>query len=665
MPGHAVIVAPMLDGRDADAPEGTEERTDALARALLEHGSDIVGIQDGTGRLLYINPVVERVLGYKGAQVPGRSVFDFIHPDDIAAVTAAQQNRLEAGGVGPGLEIRVRHADGSWRLLDVVSTNMLDDPEIRGVVFIARDVTERRATERALQERDAAFRLLAENSTDAIFRMSVDGTCLYASPSAEALLGYGHDELLGAPLDTLLAADPAPFLRAGELVRAGVDTFTLTYPVRCADGREIVIESTSRVIRDETTGDALEIQSAARDVSERMLSEARFQALVRHSTDIITVLDADGSWRSSSPAGTRLLGYEEGYNPEGGVLSLVHPDDIGAAAVALREVYEGTRGPDAPLVFRVRRIDGEYLMMETVGQNLIDDPSVQGVVLNSRDVTERLVTQAALQEQAVEIERLSMIRERERLELELERARRLESLGRLAGGVAHDMNTLIGVIMIYLNSLTAQLDADSPLHDDAEHIRAAIARAGDLTRQLLVYGRRGTPVAEVLDPDVLVEEVLSTVRATIDERVELVHSPTDEPVRVVMPRGQLEQVLLNVLFNACDATGDGGTVTVTTRNAKPGSDTVAALAPGTYVELTIEDTGVGMSPDVARAAFEPFFTTRSADGGTGLGLAIVQGFVDDAGGVVHLESKVGQGTVVTLVLPAGDGDALSESPARR
>jgi PAS domain S-box-containing protein len=500
--------------------EARSVQADALARALLEHGSEIVGLQDGTGNILYINPVVERVLGYSAGVVPGTNVFDFIHPDDAAAVIDAQQSRLAVGGVGPGLAVRVRHADGSWRLLDVVSTNMLDDPGVGAVLFIARDVTERRAAERDLQ-----------------------------------------------------------------------------------------------------------------------LAEARSLALVRHSSDVITVLNADGSWRSSSPAGTRLLGYPPGYDPVGGVLSLVHPDDLLVAEAALGEVFAGTRGPDAPVVFRVRRTDGEYLVMETVGQNLLHDPSVYGVILNSRDITERLAAREALQ---------------------LERARRLETLGRLAGGVAHDVNTLIGVMSIYLNSLTARLDQDSPLHDDASHIRAAIAQAGELTRQLLVYGRRDVPVAEVFDPDTIVPDVLDTVRVTADDRIELVHVPAVPPAMVMMPRGQLEQALLNVVCNARDAMPTGGRISIETERVAVDDAEDAHSGAGDFVELRVRDTGEGMTPDVLAAACEPFFTTRANVGGTGLGLAIVQGFVTDAGGAVRIESEPGVGTVVALIVPAADD--LSPAP---
>ena len=540
-------------------------------------------MQAVSGTLLYINPVVDRMLGYRPDEVTGRTVFDFVHPQDVDAVVAAQARLVQDGGVGPGMETRIRHADGSWRILDIVSTNMLDNPAVQALMFIARDVTERRDTERVLRERDASFRFLAGNATDVLSRTDSKGTCLYVSPSSSSVLGYEQDDLIGRRVASLLCSkDDASYTEARELIDAGADAFTITHQVRRGDGQAIWLESTSSVIRDAESRAVVEIQSSARDVSERVRLNERFEALVRHSWDIITVLGADGSWRYSSPSGTRLLGWPAGYEPEGGILSLVHPDDLGLAGESLREVVEGRRGPDAPVVFRVRGRDGEYRYFETIGQNLLNDPVVGGIVLNSRDVTERtraeqrfrdlievapdaiviidsagqiqlinaqtealfgysrgqllghsvevlipprygeahkrhrrrffagptvrpmgagrelfgrradglefpveislsplvtdestlvlatvrdvterIETNEELQRRAVELEHISSLREREHLEVELERARRFESLGRLAGGVAHDVNTLIGIIMIYLDSITRQLDADA------------------------------------------------------------------------------------------------------------------------------------------------------------------------------------------------------------
>ena len=784
-----MVSGPACD-HDKGVGSGNAARQDAVARALLAHGSELVGLQSMAGTLLYVNPVVRRVLGYEPGEVTGRPVFDFIHPEDAPFVVAAQASLVERGGIGPGMETRVRHADGSWRLLDIVSTNLLDDPTVQALLFIARDVTERREAERLAREREASFRLLAENATDMITRTDVAGQCLYASPSSRAVLGFEPAELVGQKVATLIRPDDdSAYEQAREMIELGATTFTITHQVRRRDGRPIWLESTSRVIRDPASGAVTEVQSSARDVSDRIHSEERFEALVRNSSDIITILDADGSWRYSSPAGTRLLGWPAGYEPEGGILSLVHPDDVDLAVNALGEVLDGSRGPDAPVVFRGRGTDGRYRYFETTGQNLLDHPAVAGIVLNSRDVTdrreaeeryrklieaapdgiviidhdgvirlinaqtealfgharddllgrsievlvperlrdaherhratfiadpaarpmgvgldllglhrdghefpvevslspfstdetrlvlavirdmtERRETQRELQRRAVEVERLASLREREHLEVQLERARRFESLGRLAGGVAHDVNTLIGIVMIYLNSITDQLDGDARRRADADQIRAAIRRIGRLTRQLLEYGRRGEMPLETFDPDTVIPELLELAR-TMGATVRLVHHPAECSVLVRMPRARFEQMLINVLANAYDATPAQGIVTVTTdavsTDALCGESGAAGPSAGQRcVRLRVADTGSGMTPEVAETAFEPFVTTRGDAEGTGLGLAIVQGIAQDAGGTASLDSRPGEGTVVTMLIPAADAAAdVTEPPA--
>ena len=649
----------------------TTGRRDAVARELLARGSELVGLQALDGTLLYINPVVERMLGYRADDVVGHPIADFVHPDDLESVVAAQAKLVKHGGIGPGMETRIRHADASWKVLDFVTTNMLSTPEVEALLFIARDVTDRRDAERRARDQEASFRLLAENATDVISRSDASGVCLWASPSSRSVLGFDPTELVGQRVGTLLVPDDdAAYEEARRMVQLGAETFTITHKVRRRDGQAIWLESTSRVIRDPATGEVLEIQSSARDVSDRIHSEERFEALVRHSSDIITILGVDGSWRYSSPAGTRLLGWPAGYTPEGGILSLVHPDDIDAAAQALSEVVDGTRGPDDAIVLRGRHTDGRYLYFETTGQNLLDDPVVGGIVLTARDitereeaerlardlieaapdamviidlsgriqlvnaqtdalfryprgellgqsvevlvperlravhegdrdryladpkqrpmgagrallgrdrhgrefpveislspittgettlvaaairdVTERVETQQELHRRAIELERLASLRERERLQLELERSRRFESMGRLAGGVAHDVNTLIGIVMIYLNSITDELDVDERHRADAEHVRSAIRRIARLTRQLLEYGRRPSVPPETFDPDAVIPEILALAR-TKDGAIVFEHRPAGRRTAIRMSITSFEQMLMNVLINA-------------------------------------------------------------------------------------------------------------------
>jgi two-component system cell cycle sensor histidine kinase/response regulator CckA len=248
---------------------------------------------------------------------------------------------------------------------------------------------------------------------------------------------------------------------------------------------------------------------------------------------------------------------------------------------------------------------------------------------------------------------------RRSLEERLHQAQRLESLGRLAGGIAHDFNNLLGVILSYSDFVAQATAGDERVQADIAEIRMAAARAAALSRQLLIFGRGDSVQAEVLD----LNEVVASVEAFPDRMIggstQLTLHPAREPMPIRVDRGQLEQMLLNLLVNATDAMPDGGEITIETRRVE-GTD----LAPGSHIELAVSDSGVGMGPEVAARAFEPFFTTKRPGDGAGLGLAIVYGIVAEAGGSVAVHSEPGIGTTVEVHFPASD-DPVHPAPAGR
>ena len=230
---------------------------------------------------------------------------------------------------------------------------------------------------------------------------------------------------------------------------------------------------------------------------------------------------------------------------------------------------------------------------------------------------------------------------------------KLEAVGQLAGGIAHDFNNLLLVVGSYADFLRESLDETDPRRDDADEIRRAADRAAALTRQLLTFSRRDVSQPVALEPAQAVSRIEAMLRrtlaATIDLRIEI----EPELPTVVIDAGQLEQVLLNLVLNAQSAMPDGGGLSIGVRGAELGEEGLAQeIPPGPYVAIAVSDTGQGMTEEVRSRAFEPFFSTRTAEGGSGLGLATVYGIVTDAGGAVTLESSLGDGTTVTLYLPA-------------
>ena len=279
-------------------------------------------------------------------------------------------------------------------------------------------------------------------------------------------------------------------------------------------------------------------------------------------------------------------------------------------------------------------------------------PARDGISVFFTDVTDRV---AAERERAEMVERLH-------------RAQRLEGLGRLVGGVAHDFNTLLAIILIHAELVCEGVEDRPEVHADAVEIRETARRAAEMVRRLLLFSRREQGDARAVDLNAVLAKMEGLLRRTLPDGIELILAPAGEPCVVTADPGQLEQVLVNLVVNARDAMPGGGELTITTECVEVDATASAHLddlAPGRYGALTVSDTGEGMAPDVVDRAFEPFFTTRP--GGTGLGLAVVYGITQEAGGHVSLYAEPARGTTVRMRLPlagrpADAPAAASEEP---
>jgi signal transduction histidine kinase/ActR/RegA family two-component response regulator len=253
--------------------------------------------------------------------------------------------------------------------------------------------------------------------------------------------------------------------------------------------------------------------------------------------------------------------------------------------------------------------------------------------------------------------------DRERLRAQLEQAQRLEGLGQLAGGVAHDFNNLIGVILNYAEFVGDEIDAAAgadanprwkAASQDIGQIRRAAERAAGLTRQLLSFARREVVQPQVIDLNDVLDNMAGLLRRTLGATLNLVTHLADELPPVLADPGQIDQLILNLAVNARDAMPDGGSLTITTDSFHVDQAYAAewsSVLPGHYVRVTVADTGTGMTPEVIKHAFEPFYTTKNKGEGSGLGLATVYGAVTQSDGHIRIHSEPGKGTTFTILLP--------------
>ena len=356
-----------------------------------------------------------------------------------------------------------------------------------------------------------------------------------------------------------------------------------------------------------------------------MREEERYRAIVESLPDGVVVTNADELITYANPAIGRMLGVEAeemvGRHPARYVPS--RQRRLFAEALERRR-----RGITERYEIAVLRADGSEMVSEVSATPQFDaDGNYLGAVAVIADATER-----------------------RRLEARLQQTQRLETVGQLAGGIAHDFNNILAVILNYAHFVGRQLPEDAALGDDVDQIRHAAERASELTRQLLIFGRRDPAMPRTIDVNGLVQDTQRLLRRTLGEQVALTTSLCEEECYVEADPAQLENVLLNLVVNARDAMPRGGTIAI------------ASAREDDRVVLTVRDDGEGMTPDVVAHAFEPFFTTKAKGAGTGLGLATVYGAITAAGGDVEIESEPGAGTTVRLRLPATSPPPAETAP---
>ncbi|GGK39893.1 histidine kinase [Pilimelia terevasa] len=465
--------------------------------------------------------------------------------------------------------------------------------------------------------------------------------------AAERMLGYPADEVLGRCVDDLL---PEPrrtdYRELMAIIAAGGAVERYQTERRHRDGHLVPVWMTVSPLRD-GGGALVGMTTIARRVSERERAEASLQAMLEAAPDAMIGVDAAGRVVLANTQAEVLFALTRHKLIGAAIGDLLSDDLPSPGSPAGPDAHHPEGEPTFAVGIEGRRIPVEI----TVSVLTSDLGPVRCAVI--RDITDRLRARAAFL-------RLRAESERARMEAALQRTQRLESLGQLAGGVAHDFNNLIAVIASYADFIVEEATAVglASAARDADQIRRAARRGADLTRQLLAFARREVVRPRVLDLNEVIAEVEHMLRRSIGEHIALVTRPAPGIPPVTADAGQLQQVLVNLAVNARDAMPGGGSLIIETSATALETADIGGrphLRPGRFARLRVSDTGAGMPPEVIQRAFEPFYTTKPSGEGTGLGLAMVYGILTSGGGDVTLYSELGMGTTVTMLLPASDG----------
>ncbi len=388
----------------------------------------------------------------------------------------------------------------------------------------------------------------------------------------------------------------------------------------------------------------LERRQAEKELRE---SEERYRKIVEASTDAI-LIRADGVIIYANPAALKLLRADRSEDLVGKpYLDFVHPEDRAESIERIRKGEE-EKWIAPPREHRMVALDGQVVPVESTGVPIQYQGRTQifGAI---RDISER----KRLEE------------DRRKIEAQLRQAQKMESVGRLAGGVAHDFNNMLSVILGYTDLALTRLDAQDPIYQDLREVKSAAKRSADLTRQLLAFARKQTIVPKVLDLNDTVANTLKMLGRLIGEDIDLVWIPGKNLWPVKVDPAQVDQVLANLAVNARDAIAGHGKITIETGNAEFDQSYCSVhegSAPGRYVMLAVSDDGCGMDKKTQEQLFEPFFTTKEVGKGTGLGLATVYGIVRQNDGFINVYSEPGQGTTFKIYLPCQEPVATAAGP---
>jgi PAS domain S-box-containing protein len=621
------------------SPAGSQAH---MLQFVLDSMGDGATIVDEHARFVLRNRAVEHIAGiapHHASAAEWSRELGVCLPDGVAPFPEDELPILRAlrGESVDSVELFVRHPhapQGRW--VSVTARPFADEQgDAKGAIAIYRDVTDRRQAEQALRNSEGRYRLLFEKNLVGILRTTLDGRVVECNQAFAKMLGYDSSEEVMALPAQAFYYQPAD--RDAILGRLREQKFLTQQEIclRRKDGGPAWILTNMNLVDAEDEAGAATIIGTSFDISERRRSrealkqsQQRFEAFMRHLPGVAFMKNREGHY----------VYYNEAAQ---GLFQLDPEDFLGKTDYEVWPVEYAER-----FVTNDREVIRTKALVETV------DP-----VPHKHAVHHWLIYRFPILDEHEEVQFIGGvgidITERRQLEDQLRQSQKMEAIGRLAGGVAHDFNNLLTVISGYGHMIMRDLPHDDPLHSCVEEVLKASSRATSLTNQLLAFSRRQVIQPKILDLNALVANMDRMLRRVIGEHIELetVLSPGIGGVKA--DAGQLEQVIMNLAVNARDAMSEGGKLSIRTSNVdvRRSSRVHADVRPGSYVRLTVADTGKGMDAEIMVHLFEPFYTSKETGKGTGLGLSTVYGIVKQSGGEIVVESEPGRGAIFNIYLP--------------
>ena len=625
-----------------------DQLSDEDLSVFLELSTELFGVFEPLGGLVWCNPSVAAVLGYLPDELQQVDLSTLVHPDDLGAPTDDLED-FPRDGSALTLEVRCRAKDGSWRWLEWSGTW---DPEHSHLYGAARDVTERRARHAALARNEKLIQSILEHSEAAVSVVDDAQRYVLVNDAFTRLAGKDLTEIVGRTVDEVWLPRPVPGAEAARKVLVTGEAVVTDDVVDMEDGPHTYMTTRFPVQDDDRR--VIGTAAFATDISSRSALEQRLaerqrllDTIVSASPDIVTILDRQGRVTEVSQAAERILGHETGQMLHEALEAFVHPDDF----PVVHEEYERLLRREQrqlDLRYRVRHSDGHWVTLATRGRSVVsDDGHANGAVVVSRDVTTDLAVEAELERALAEAERASLAKS--------------AFLSRMSHELRTPLNSVLGFAqLLQLDGVEGeQAQAVGHILRAGQHLLNLIDEVLDITR--IESGRLDLVLGPVSVADV-VGDALNLTKPLAEDRgiclsADLGGLPPGAHVQA--DRQRLLQVLLNLLSNGVKY------------NHAEGAVTIAAVADGAEVRLSVADTGPGIAPeDFERVfrAFDRLGAERSGVQGTGVGLALSKHLVEQMGGTIALAAEPVEGAVFTVTMVRVDGPgpvSPADEPGRR
>lgn len=630
--GEAYVLAVGHDVTDRLKVQNALRESEEKYRSLFENSLDAVLLSNARQEILAANPAAVRMSGWSEEELREGGVEALISREEMQP----SLGELEKDGRFRGYQTLHRR-DGSTFVGEVTISRFPDRAGgIRSTVVI-RDVTESVRAHENLEQAETKFRTLVENALVGVYIIQ-RGRLVYSNPELGRMLGYTQSELLALPniLDIVLEDDKRRVASTLATAFEGGHPHHESFRVRRGDGTVVEIELHGASLDYE--GEPAILGSCV-DVTERRASEdalrrseMRYRTLVEEAQDIIFTCDLEGRITSLNHAFEETTGWKISDWLGRTFMDLIQPEFIPAAVGHFEEILSGGQATRESIL---RCADGGTIVIEGTARPLVIDGEVVGTLGITRDVTER-----------------------RRMEAALERSGRFTALGRLAATLAHEFNNVLMGIQSVVDMLQ-RVSGSKDVQSHVSSIRGSVQRGRRITQDVLRFTRVADPEFEPVDLCELVTRLASDFSALTGPTINVdVVADRGHSLRVMADPLQLQQVFINIILNSRDAMPSGGTITVTVQEQLARGGDPAGVAA-----VVLEDTGTGMSPETVALMFEPLFTTKKSSG-TGLGLAIVHQIVERHHGVVEVESELGRGTRIQILLPLHDGTDSAAPPSQ-